>query len=135
MACGPRTSQDPERMDLVRENQLRGCPSISLQRIWKIWQPNWECRPDRLKTFRFERRVLSCQSGKSQAAPAGRRSCGRWSWRRRRFEPSAFLRRVSSVLEELQDSCRWPESLDVSLLARYARALANAVLDLAQGSA
>src|SRR5207245_8361165 len=68
MACGPRTSQDPERMDLVRENQLRGCPSISLQKIWKIWQPNWGCRPDRLKTFRFERKVLSCQSGKSQAA-------------------------------------------------------------------
>src|SRR5213594_2339008 len=66
MACGPRTSQDPERMDLVRENQLRGCPSISPQRIWKIWQPNWGCRPDRLKTFRFERKVLSCQFGKSR---------------------------------------------------------------------
>src|SRR5438034_6532803 len=71
MACGPRTSQDPERMDLVRENQLRGCPSISLQRIWKIWQPNWGCRPDRLKIFRFERKVLSCQSGKSQGRRPG----------------------------------------------------------------
>src|SRR5262245_21876668 len=68
MVCALRTSQDPERMDLVRENQLRGCPSISLQRTWKIWQPNWGCRPDRLNTFRFERKVLSCQSGTSQAA-------------------------------------------------------------------
>src|SRR5205809_96792 len=51
-------------MDLVRENQLRGCPLILLQKIWKIWQPNWGCRPDRLKTFRFERKVLSCQPGK-----------------------------------------------------------------------
>src|SRR5215471_631103 len=103
MVCALRTSQDPERMDLVRENQLRGCPSISLQRTWKIWQPNWGCRPDRLNTFRFEREVLSCQSGTSQAA-AGGPSCGRWSWRCRMFGPPAFLRRVSSVLEELQDS-------------------------------
>src|SRR5437762_11318389 len=112
MACGPRTSQDPERMDLVRENQLRGCPSISLQRIWKIWQPNWGCRPDRLKTFRFERKILSCQSRKSQAAG---RAAILWAVelaRRRRFGPSAFLRRVSSVLEELQDSCYGAEEPD-----------------------
>src|SRR5262245_42685308 len=72
MVWALRTSQDPERMDLVRENQLRGCPSISPQRTWKIWQPNWGCRPDRLNTFRFERKILSCQSGTSQAA--GRRA-------------------------------------------------------------
>ena len=30
---------------------------------------------------------------------------------------------------------RWPEAVDVSLLARYARAFANGALDLAEGSA
>src|SRR2546426_10633165 len=68
LVCALPTSLDRERMDLVRENQLRGCPLILLQKIWKIWQPDWGCRPERLKTFRFERKVLSCQSGKSQAA-------------------------------------------------------------------
>jgi hypothetical protein len=40
---------------------------------------------------------------------------------------------ASPVYHNVAD--RWPEALDVSLLARYARALANGALDLAQGSA
>jgi hypothetical protein len=40
---------------------------------------------------------------------------------------------ASPVYHNVAD--RWPEALDVSLLARYARALANGALDLTQGSA
>ena len=40
---------------------------------------------------------------------------------------------ASQVYHNVAD--RWPEAVDVALLARYARALANGALDLAQGNA
>jgi len=40
---------------------------------------------------------------------------------------------ASQVYHNVAD--RWPEAVDVSLLARYGRALANGALDLAEGSA
>jgi hypothetical protein len=40
---------------------------------------------------------------------------------------------ASQVYHNVAD--RWPEAVDVSLLARYARALATGALELAQGSA
>src|SRR5262249_6392165 len=112
MVCALRTSQDQERMDLVRENQLRGCPSISLQRTWKIWQPNWGCRPDRLNTFRFEREVLSCQSGTSQAA--GRRAI-LWAVE---LATSYVLDRRPSFGESRQFSKNFRIARRVSIVAR-----------------